>query len=438
MLGSRIAIILLIVGFVAYGLKYGFNVFVARHLSVVQYGDFGLALRLLSVLAVVSLLGTPAATKKFFGRYLRVGDIEGAEHYIRWNVQFVRPAFLACLCAAGISVSVMLILHLAGIKALYDYRLVFYMIWVAPAAALTFLFAAFLRAHLDVVAAQVAQRVATYGVMLLFFVVAVVLLDQALKNITVALLLLAAYLFVALGLAALVHRRMPGVLGTACRAAGVKRGERQPMWRRFAISLSINTTVFMGVKVADLVILDTFGADKDDVGAYVACVAISGAIWLVPKSGYQFLVPRIASTIRQNEDTPMLQRLVNHGNAVVFAFVVAISGLICFRGTDLLGHFGPSYELAYAPLLILSAAAVVGACGQVPRMIVMYSGGASALLRTTALEFTLAVGAGIPLTLFYGSVGTASSVFISVSVKAWALWILSRRYAPGLKPLSVF
>jgi O-antigen/teichoic acid export membrane protein len=67
---ANLGLVLLILTFATYGLKYVVNLLLAKNMPPEVYGDLSLALRLLAIAAALTLLGTGTSAKRFLARFL--------------------------------------------------------------------------------------------------------------------------------------------------------------------------------------------------------------------------------------------------------------------------------------------------------------------------------------------------------------------------------
>ncbi len=74
---ANLGLVLLLLTFATYGLKYVVNLLFAKNMPPEVYGDLSLALRLLAIAAALTLLGTGTSAKRFLAKYLQTDRPRG-------------------------------------------------------------------------------------------------------------------------------------------------------------------------------------------------------------------------------------------------------------------------------------------------------------------------------------------------------------------------
>jgi O-antigen/teichoic acid export membrane protein len=85
----KMAWTLLALDVASFFVKFGFNIFFARHFDKGLYGDFIVGLRTFSLVSALLLLGTGTASKRFLSRYLRSKNEQSVVGYLAWNLRLV-------------------------------------------------------------------------------------------------------------------------------------------------------------------------------------------------------------------------------------------------------------------------------------------------------------------------------------------------------------
>jgi O-antigen/teichoic acid export membrane protein len=66
----KIPLVLLGLNTSSYLINYSLNVILARHLSAHIYGDYSVAIKVLTIMVELALFGTQVGTKRFLAKYL--------------------------------------------------------------------------------------------------------------------------------------------------------------------------------------------------------------------------------------------------------------------------------------------------------------------------------------------------------------------------------
>ena len=141
---ANLGLVLLILSFLTYGLKYVVNLVFAKNMPAEVYGDLSLALRLLAIAAALTLLGTGTSAKRFLAKYLQTNRHADSASYLHWNMRLVARAYILVWVGALVAGALMFHLHLFGLRDIESYHLAVYMLWIAPLVATGTLLAAFL------------------------------------------------------------------------------------------------------------------------------------------------------------------------------------------------------------------------------------------------------------------------------------------------------
>lgn len=433
-----LAVWLLALSIASYFMKYILNIFLANYLEARFYGDISIALRALTIFATISLLGTTFGAKRFLAYYIRIQDKLNIQNYVRWNLKLIAYTFSICLLVALVSVGLMLTLDLLNIRALSEYHVVAYMLWIAPLAALVLLIASYLASTRHTVIAYTCRKIGRYIIMLGFFMISVLLLELPLDNKNIFIILLLTFTVLACIELAFLFTKMPSLFSLVFKEKPKKRDkEKEHQWLKFSSRLIINNVAFLIICILDLIIVEIFSSSEKYVGYYSAVLIIAGALWVIPQGIFQFFKLQISSLVETSHGRKLLQKQLDSINIIFFIAATILTCLLMLFSKTLLLHFGEEYLFATPTLFIALIGTYIGIYSQSPIILLVYSGNESLLLKVNYVEVGLLLVFGIPLTYAYNIIGAAVAYAISVSLKTFIVAYYARKLS-GIKPLWLF
>jgi O-antigen/teichoic acid export membrane protein len=197
-----------------------------------------------------------------------------------------------------------------------------------------------------------------------------------------------------------------------------------PVWRKLAAVLMVMPLVTTMLGDIALVLLWPLLA-ADEIGIFGAALKMAMLFGFFVQVIHQTMLPDLAEAAERRRLDAAVGATV-FANRVAFAFVIASAGFVALFGERLLGVFGPEFEAAKWPLLVL-------VLGLAPRAA---AGPASQLLVVLGRE-RLSVAAGVGAVCYlavanavlvptFGLAGAAlafsSMMLVSAAALGWFLW----------------
>jgi len=437
---ANLGLVLLILSFVTYGLKYVVNLVFAKNMPAEVYGDLSLALRLLAIAAALTLLGTGTSAKRFLAKYLQTNRHADSASYLHWNMRLVARAYILVWVGALVAGALMFHLHLFGLRDIESYHLAVYMLWIAPLVATGTLLASFLLCDDLPVSSYLFSKTTRYALMAAAFYLIFTIVEALPSNLTIVGALAAVWLLILvleLVYAAFRAPRLFHHLAGLVRGLKTKPNPAQVQeWTRVSRRLIINHLVFLFLGSLDLMLLELLGPSEAEVGYYSAVLTIIGMVWLLPDAPLRPIKPKINTLSGSAADRQVLQRMIRQAVLFNLVTVTTVTTVIVVFGDTLLSHFGPDYIQAYDALLIGVAAAAVASITRAGPVLLLFSDNEQTQLKITVFELSVMLCVGAVLAPSLGMVGVAWALFIGVSASSVASAVAVRRVA-RLKSLII-
>ncbi|MGH8413484.1 MAG: lipopolysaccharide biosynthesis protein [Gammaproteobacteria bacterium] len=323
------------------GLGFAAHVLVARLVGKDDYGTYALMLSWISVLSVLAQAGQDNNVVRFLPTYLLRGDW-GKARGLRRGIGSLVLAVSVVVAITGCLVITVFEKHQS-----LPWRVTFY-IGFAMLPLLTQLqqsgamHRAFKRAASATAYVSIGRPLVLIAVVLAFAAAGLGV------DAPLAAAASAASAAVALGLSAWHLSR-----GWPPGARKVQPKYEMGAWIRMGVKMSVLSFVIAAAARIDVLMLGALmGAQV--VGPYYAAVQIAGFAFYAFQAVNVILAPMIAERY-DTGDLRGLEAVVRRGARLGFAGGVISAGIFVLIGYRVLGLFGPSFESAYWPLLILLA-----------------------------------------------------------------------------------
>jgi O-antigen/teichoic acid export membrane protein len=399
----------LVLRIVGLGSSFLLGVVLARVLGPAEFGTYGLVISVAMLIMNVVLVGTPQLAVREFAVRSERNDWTGVLTLAR---AFTRATFAMSIAVLVIAAGAELILRPGDSTGLV---ITILGALLTSAMSFTALAAAELRGLGRMVQGQFMDIVGRP--LAAFVLIGAALLVGMRLNATLAI---AVQLGVAVA-AALISFRW---LHSAMAATALDSASRPLKWLHLALPLGI-VDIVRQLDGTYGVILMGWLASAVDLGIYR--VAVGAAVLpAMPLTIIHVVLAPTVSRLYQSGRTEELERLLHRASALGTALLLPmLIGLVLFGRPVVSFVFGPAYEAAALPLILLCAAQLVsGIFGMGPILLAMCDSE-----RHLTLIYLLSVGAGIlaagPLIHSFGAAGAAGAQIVSTGLVS----VLSGRFA---------
>lgn len=378
----------------------------ARSLGPAGYGVYGTVVGIVAILAVLAQLGLPILATREVSRARAQGSL-GEAAAIGWHfVAVVAAASLALAFSLWIAAKVfpfepVIAATLAAASPLL------------PALALGTLVIGLLRGREMIIGSQlldVLARPLAFAALLLAWPGLGVGSAISAQTIVATGIALAGFMLFLWGLPANPARRLRG--------------------RRILLAAALPMTLFEAMRVLEgnyAVLLTSALSDTIDAGLLRVAIACSAAVSVPISLQNIVMAPFLAGAHAAGE----AQRLaLLTAGSTVFASVavgVAVIAVVLLGRWALPLAFGRPFAAAYWPFVVLSLNQLLYALLGPGVLLLSMTGHEQAVARAFVISVSVAILAGIPLTVLYGANGAAASMFVATALRAILLNRHSRR-----------
>lgn len=381
------------------------GVIMARGLGPANYGIYGTAVAIATLLGVPAQMGLPPLATRDFAAAEGRGDAAGQWQMLRW--------FVALVLASGLIATALM----AGLAALLAGREIAPSQATAlelgallvPGAALAALASAMLRGTGAVVMGQAIDALVRPTLFAAALGVALVVSTGLIVESALLAQIVATALAALIGLA-LVVRRLP-------RAGGQRSRPPLRLWAAAALPMAASEAMRIldgtyGVLLASVL------ATPTEAGLYrvsTACLALV----VMPISIQHLVVAPFIARAHAEGAGARVQRIVR-GSAIFMTACVATMtiGFAVIGDRALALAFGPAFVPAYTPLLILCVAQLVSAMSGPGATLLAMTGREQALARHFGASVLVAIAVAAALTGRMGADGTALGALAGMAVRA--------------------
>jgi len=427
-------IVLFVLGLISYLMRYFLNVILAHHMSMQMFGDYGVAIGVLTGLTTLLLLGTNDTVRKYVPLYKETGETEKLQAFIKWNIKLVLLGFLVYYL---IIAAVVFIFFKGSLANLLYFHMAMYFLLMAPVAAVALLIIDYLLGEDRVILSTCIDVVVRYGVLIVIALTVVYYVSDSFTNVIV----LAAWIIVSL--LVIVLGLLPFILGKKNILARISTtlkarvsAEDARVWYKDAAGLVILGTIYALGGYLDLYVVEGIGSNEEMVGLYVAILSITEFFFIFPSATSKYVIPHISKMFGSPDQQADLQKRINNTNILNVGIAVVLAAIIIIFREQILGIFGPGYVIASLPLVVSVIAVTLNAIGDLPDQLLTYTGFENQVTLFIIAEIITLIGLGSLLCYYFGLLGVCLGMLASMSLRLVLCYWLARKNLP-VKTLSI-
>ena len=398
------------------GLSFVVQVILADALGDLQYGYYAYAATWLNYLIVVASLGFDKAALRQASVFYNKQQYSKFAGYVRYSIQYT------LLAGIGIATVFVLVVMVPALKVEYELQRTFFAAAVAmPFFALLVLYESLLRSIKKIILAYLPQSIIRPAL----FIIAIALFKfgfiDAQLGAWQAMAINAGSIIIGLGFSWLLLKRFVPQLKYEADTAEHKA------WRALGISMLGISVIKTGMAQVDVLSLGFFKEiGAENIGYYNAAKKIANLASFGLLAANIYIAPQI-STFYHDGQMKKLEKLVVTASRFILLFtLVATLGLVVL-GSWLLGLFGPSFTVAYVPLLILLGGQVVNSWAGPVALLMSMTKYTRLLIRVFFVSMLLNIVINIVLVPTYGIMGAAIGTSAITIIWNIALSIMVRR-----------
>lgn len=400
-------------------LTFLLQIFLARWMSLDEYGAFLYLFAWLSLFTLLCKLGFDNSAMRFLPGYSSTGDVRRIVGFLLFSTGLV--AALSLFTAGILHVSMLMFPSLMdGYQSAMKWLVI-----LLPLNAVATLLAGFMRA-------SHAQRFAEF-IEIPFRQIAVILgcwgVIQVLGTLDLGDVLLVYSVVTALILVIFLIRSFSRFPLVKLLRKPMIEGSR---WVEVSFALLLSAAMYMIQNQADVLMIGLYMQSSD-----VALYGVASKISTIMTSGLAaitvFVAPTLAQHFSTDTETGQIQKFLSKISLLLVSGSLVVAVSITAVGPFALSLFGNSYVVAYGPLLILvwvrALDAIAGPTGQ----ILVVSGGHWVALVVSGLSAVLNIAGNMVLIPKFGLHGAAVATGLSILVWNFLLlWHIRFKY--GLDP----
>lgn len=428
----------LLIGLFSYVIILAGSMFLSRQMGAGLFGNYSVALAVLSIGASITLLGTDNAANRFVSKFYHEFEHEQLVKYFAWNMGLIKKSFKMSLYFSALLLIISIILHFTSLVKIHSYDLTFYALWLIPLAAFTMLLSSYIISFHRVLLGTVYKSFLVHVFILLYFLIAVYVFGLNIKNnfiiVSVWLLSFATLLFIEI-LTLKFHKRFADLLTAITAKNIIFNEEMRHLWYSTSIHLILSRMMYLIIRYIDLFVVRIFSTDPSAAGQYSIIMIITHIIYFIPVSIVFLIRPTIGESYDKPEEYPALQEALNSVNIVIYLTTPIFLFIIIYWRAEILALFGPAFVEAKLSLIILSLGVSVLGLTRVARALLTFSGNELVVLGISVISLLLLVLLGIPATILYGLEGMAIVVALSCIFQGLACVVMSKYYLPKIKSL---
>ena len=219
------------------------------------------------------------------------------------------------------------------------------------------------------------------------------------------------------------------VCSRAVRPKNEQAGERsfrRMDWLRHSSAFLTYSLLMSLVTNIGVLVLGLIPSAKQDTAIYAAAAQLAGLIIVVSTATNRWYGPRLSECIALN-DQANAQVFLRSRQIMMWILILGFMGFLWFGGEWALGLFGPKYRAGWTALVIMGFGASFNCLHSLAPMYLQYIGREWIVPALLGFAVVFLVATAIPLGIFYGTVGVASSYTATLVITYLIFMILARR-----------
>jgi O-antigen/teichoic acid export membrane protein len=402
LIAAKGALIALLIQASGAGTKYVLQILLARWLGAVEYGAYTYVLTWAQVLALLAGLGLAFSAIRFVPEYLsgqKLAHIKGL---------IVQGSGLILAVSVGVAAAGSGLVHSLNISpAAFLPGL-----WLVPLLALTTFFSEVIRGTQNIglayLPSMLLQPLLTIAAAFAFLRLTGNLTSVSTIGVTATVLLLM------IGTqAGFIRRILPGDLFR-------HRAEKETRtWLRVSLPLLFVSASIFFLNQADLLFIG-FLRGPEQAGYYAAAVKTAFLVSLILAAVNASVAPLIASMWAEKDVSGLQSLVLTVTRWTLLVSVVVALGLL-ITGRLILHLFGPGFQVAYIPLLILVSGQVVNAGAGPVGYLLSLTGYHDLAARVYGISALLNIVLHVILIPRFGLLGAALAT--TTTMVLWNIWL---------------
>ena len=205
-----------------------------------------------------------------------------------------------------------------------------------------------------------------------------------------------------------------------------ERSFRRLAWLRHSSAFLTYSLLMSLVTNMGVLVLGLIPSAKQDTAIYAAAAQLAGLIVVISTATNRWYGPKLAACIALN-DQASGQVFLRSRQIMMWILVLGFMVFLWFGGEWALGLFGPKYRAGWTALVIMGFGASFNCLHSLAPMYLQYIGREWVVPVLLGFAVVFLVATSIPLGIFYGTIGVASSYTATLVISYLLFMILARR-----------
>jgi len=328
-----------------YALMYWANIFLARHLAIDAFGDYSVAVSVVTLLSTLATMGLEKYALRLIALYIERENWSRLRGFLLFSL---RTIFLFSIVLMGI-LGVGLETFLALKNADFHIAIVIYTGFLPVIALCLFLI----------------EVITVYGVQILalalyrfflpaIFLLLIIALPYAQLEITAVSAVLCFGMAWCLTLVLMVIT-VRAVSPKALKQAKANLKGRR-WWLRNSLPLLISSVMMTLLTSGGIIILEILYPAQAQVGTYAVAMKTAALISLIGTSTNRYYLPMLV-VLLERRDQPAIKALLAKRMHLIAGFITVFLTIIGIWGQDIIDLFGSNYSQGYQALFISTTGA---------------------------------------------------------------------------------
>ena len=408
------------------------NVILSRYLTIDDFANISLALRLINILSFTILLGTGDASAKSFREMIVKHKKQDIGRYISWNLNYIFKTLTASIIIAFILFFTLDPLNIFswGFDEFYIEFLPF-VFFTAPFAALIRLYSCFTKCYKQLKFSRFLESMAFSLTTIVFLLVEyeIYKIDPTNEFFTIRLLFrsyLVIFFFTTLYIAICVPEIFSKI------KEGINKQKIRYKWVCDAKLHAKNLLVFNINSNISVILVGLFAFDTKSLAFYNISLLIAKFIKRIPNAIFMDLVPDINSAMKNQQTQQEFSKRWQQCNALNIICICIMSTIIFFFNEQILSIFGTGYITKDAIIIlnIILLGEGLSCLFGYNQLLLCFTDYINVLTKTDIISLFIQVIISVPLFLMFGVIGIAIAFSISGIINELMVLYATKKVIP--------
>ncbi|MGR9013111.1 MAG: lipopolysaccharide biosynthesis protein [Gammaproteobacteria bacterium] len=378
-----------------YGLMYWANIFLARHLAVDAFGDFSVAISIVTLLSTLATMGLEKYALRLIALYIERKNWPRLRGFLRFSLRAIFLLSILLMGLLSLGLESLLVLQNAD----FHIAIVIYAGFLPVIALCLFLI----------------EVITVYGVQILalalyrFFLPAVFLLliiglsyfQLEVTAVSAVLCFGAAWCLTLILMIIVVRANSPREL----RQAKIDSTGRR-WWLKKSLPLLMSSVMMTLLTSGGIIILEILYPSQAEVGTYAVAMKTAALISLIGTSTNRYYLPMLVVLLERRNQVA-IKALLCKRMRLIAGFIVVFLSIVGVFGQEIIDLFGANYSQGYQALFISATGAAFSTLFSDSPYYLQFMGRNRIVVSLMALAALSMVALSFILGARYGATGVA-------------------------------